>query len=460
MLRGAGVALTLPWLESLAPQRARAQPAETPRRYVSLYFPNGTADFWHPPAAGSGDVFKLSPILEPLAPVKQYLTVLTNVSNTATFGGHVEPSHSNCGAATWTCVKANGDGQNDSGISVDQVIAQSLGNTTPLSSIQVGLSTLDSYTDGLPGQHSRSMSWKGPKEPLYKIVNPQALFDRLTGGSANMPNVDTAAVMRRRALRLSLLDYVKDDTTTLQRKLGSSDRQRLDQYLTSVRSLEQRVSDSGMQLGAACSQPARPSQVYSVGNVPTDYNRGTHATLMIDLVVMAFACDMTRVVSFMLDDARSDFVYNFIKPRTFTDTGSEETTGTMGSYHGAQHAGDRDNGFATIGHWNAQKAAELAGKLAAINEPSGNGNLLDNTVITFACGMHSGNHDPADLPVALIGGGGKTSAGTVLNTNRNIVFPQEQRLANVHLTVMQKVFGLPDQVFGSSSGSIPELTSA
>ncbi len=455
VLRGAGVALTLPFLTSLQPKAARAQAAGT-KRYVSLYFPNGTAAFWQP--AGSGETWQLSPILEPLAPVKQYVSVLTNVANYATFGGPVNPSHSNCGAATWTCVRANGPNKGSSGISVDQVIANAIGRDSPLPSIQVGLSTLDSYTDGLPGQHSRSISWKSAAEPLYKIVNPQALFDRLTSGGAGTGTApaDEALAVRRRALRRSLLDFVLGDANALKAKLGQSDQRKLDQYLSAVRSLELRVADPTLQPTAAgCAMPARPSEVISVGNVPGGYNRDTHATLMIDLVVMAFACDITRVCSFMLDDARSDFVYNFLKERKFTDTGSMPGTAAVAGYHGLQHAGDRNNGFATIGHWNAQKAAELAGKLAAIRE--GDGNLLDNTVITFCSGMHGGNHDPGDLPIALIGGGGKTASGTVLKTDRHALFASEQRLADVHLTLLREVFGCADQTFGSSSGIIPDL---
>ena len=458
MLQGCGVALTLPWLEGFA--RAQASP---PRRYIALYFPNGTAHYWRPAAAGSGKAWQLSPILAPLEPVKSYVTVLTNVSNTASFAGqNPEPSHSNLGAATWTCVSPSGDGKRDSGISVDQVIANRIGQTTVLPSIQVGLSTLDSYTDGLPGQHSRSMAWKSASEPLYKLVNPQALFDRLTGSAAvSGVGGDAAAAMKRRALKLSVLDHVRDSTQGLQRKLGVSDRRRLDQFLSSVRSLEQRVAATGMQLPASakCQTLTRPGATYGVGNVPEDYDRGAHASLMIDLVVMALACDTTRVVSFMLDDARSDFVYDFLPMRTFSDTGSEPGSGTAPGYHGAQHAGDKNNGFATIGHWNAQKAAELAGKLQAITDGDA-GNMLDNTVITFASGMHGGNHDAADLPVALIGGGGKLANGNVLTTDRNIVFEREQPLANVHLTVMRSVFDCPEPSFGSSTGSIPELLRA
>ncbi|HET9955156.1 MAG TPA: DUF1552 domain-containing protein [Polyangiaceae bacterium] len=456
-LQGAGIGLALPWLETLAPRDARAQAQPTKRRYIMLYFPNGTADFWRPAAAGTGDAWKLSPILEPLAPVKKYLTVLSNVSNYAPFGGHVEPSHSNLGAATWTCVKPSGDGNANSGISVDQVIANRIGSSTRLASLQVGLSTLDSYTDGLPGQHSRSMSWKSANQPLYKIVNPQAVFDRLVSNVSSGSGTEDAAAARRRALKRSALDYVLKDASELQKKLSVSDRARLDQFLSSVRSLEKRVADSGVVAQPLeCGSIARPSEAYTVGNVGPGYSREKHASLMIDLVVMAIRCDVTRVVSFMLDDARSDFAYDFLKERKFTDAGSTEGSGTVGGYHGLQHAGDRNNGFATIGWWNAQKAAQLAQQLQQIDEGAA-GNALDNSVITFASGMKGGNHDARELPIALIGGGGKGASGTVLKTDRHVAFANETRLADVHLTILKQVFDCPETSFGASSGILPEL---
>jgi len=388
--------------------------------------------------------------------------VLQNVSNYAPFGGHVEPSHSNLGAATWTGVRPNGPQSGNSGISVDQVIANLIGGSTSLPSLQLGLSTLDSYTDGLPAQHSRSMSWRSASEPLYKVVNPQAVFDRLVsaGGAATTGGgaVDPAAA-RRRALQKSALDYVLGSATTLQAKLGADDRQKLDQYLTSVRSLERRVAAPAVQTTStsSCARVARPASPAAVGNVPAGYNRDSHATAMIDLVVMALQCDLTRVVSFMLDDARSDFVYDFIKERAFTDAGSTPGGNPVAGYHGLQHAGDRNNGFATIGWWNAQKAADLAGKLAALSDGAG-GNLLDSTVITFASGMHGGNHDAGDIPLALIGGGGKTAAGkTVLKTNTYFNFASERRLSDVHLTIIQKIFGGQMPSFGASAGIIAEL---
>lgn len=455
-LRGAGVALALPWLESLAPRGLYAQaPARV--RYVALWFPNGTAQFFRPRGEGAGDAWQLSPILEPLAPVKPYLSVLSNVANYSPFGGHVEPSHSNLGASTWTCARAGGPGNNHNAISSDQVVANAIGMHTPLASLQVGLSTLDSYTDGLPGQHSRSIAWKSATEPLYKLVNPQAVFDRLTSGplGPGMPADDTAA-MRRRALRASVLDYVLDHTARLQPKLGASDRRKLDQYLASVRALERRVAATGMQVGAACRPIARPTETYSLHNVPPDYDRGAHATLMNDLVVMALQCDITRVVSYMLDDARSDFVYDFLQQRAFTDQGSTPKDGRVGGYHGLQHAGDRNDGFATIGWWMAAQASDLATKLAALDDGDGQ-NILDNTVITFCSGMNGGNHDAGNLPLALLGGGGKTATGTVLKTDHHFAFPTEQALADVHLTVLNHVFGCGLTHFGASEGELPAL---
>jgi hypothetical protein len=286
-------------------------------------------------------------------------------------------------------------------------------------------------------------------------VNPQAVFDRLVSGVPSTTPDPNAA--RRRALKRSALDYVLESAGDLQKKLSASDRAKLDQFLTSARDLEKRAADPSMQVTqSVCAPGARPPASYSVGNVPSDYNRDAHAKIMIDLVTMAIQCDITRVVSFMLDDARSDFVYDFLKERKFTDTGSTEGTAPVAGYHGLQHAGDRNNGFATIGWWNAQKAAELAGKLMAIPEGD-SGNVLDNTVITFASGMHGGNHDPGDIPLALIGGGGKTAKGTALKTNQYFAFASEQRLADVHLTIQQKLFGCPNASFGASAGIIQDL---
>jgi hypothetical protein len=205
MLKGAtGVAISLPFLETLAPRKAHA--AGAVRRYIDVYFPNGTAPFWKP--TGGGTNWTLSGILEPFAPMKSKMMVVSGIGNYSPFGGHIEPSHGHNCAAAFTGTKANGTGNANSAISVDQVIANQMatanGGTppTPLHSLQLGLSTKLASFDGLPGQHSRSISWKSDSEPLYNIVSPQGAFDRLTGSGAGVPSatgnttVDPAATGR------------------------------------------------------------------------------------------------------------------------------------------------------------------------------------------------------------------------------------------------------------------------
>src|SRR5258706_1844657 len=169
VLKGTGIALSVPWLETFASKKAHA--AGAIKRYMAFYWPNGTASgFWTP--SGSGTALTLSPILQPLEPNKAKVLVLGNVGNYSPWNGHIEPSHGHNSATAWTGVRANGTGNNNSSISVDQQIAQLLTaqnggkSPTPLESLQIGLSTLESYTDGLPGPPSRSVSWKSASEPL------------------------------------------------------------------------------------------------------------------------------------------------------------------------------------------------------------------------------------------------------------------------------------------------------
>jgi hypothetical protein len=467
MLKGAGVTLALPWLETFAPRTAKAQAAAAKKRFINLYFCNGTAEFWRCAGGGSGDAaWQLSPIMEPLTPSRSYLAAMTNVSNNAPFGGgNPEPSHSNCGASTYSCVKANGQ---NNGITIDQVIANSMMGQTKLHSLQVGLSTWNSSPDGLPAQHSRSMAWKSATEPLYKVISPQAVFDRLVGtGTVTMPSAGMnmnptpdPLAERRRLLKKSALDYIIESSTSLQTKLSKSDQTRIGSFLSSARGLEQRVASASMpgttMASLGCGTLTRPTMTATVGTDPVGYNRNAHAELMIDLVAMTLQCDTTRVVSFMLDDARSDYVYGFIPMRTFTtamapSTASPEGTKPPGNYHETQHAGDTNNAFATIGHWNSQKANQLAQRL--INSPDGaGGNILDNTVIVYNSGMHGGNHDAANVPAALIGSGGK-----VLRNNIFHSFAGEKQLGDIYLTIMQKVFGMKDTSFGSGRNIVPEI---
>jgi hypothetical protein len=476
VLKGAGVALALPWLETFAPRTARAQAAAAKKRYVVLYFPNGSAEYWHPTSTvmtnATGDQWSLSPILAPLQPLKKYVTVMQNVGYLTALQ-KCNPSHGQLGQAMLTCTQPDlNPAVARAGVSVDQLIANAIGKQTVFPSMQVGLSTMDSYTDGTHPANSRSISWSSPTNPLYKVINPQAVFDSMltpaTQAAGGMSTAPDPTAARRRALQKSSLDYIVEQSSALKLRLGTSDVARLDLFLTSVRNLENRITNVAATVTQGCHVGARPPQAYSVsafngsgnGKVTAGYDRNLHADTMIDLVVMALQCDLTRVVTFMLDDARSDFPYLFLKLRNFTAGGSQLATTTvsdgnissgLSGFHGLQHAGDTNDGYATINYWLSDKAASFATKLMGSAE--GAGNILDNTTIHYGSGMHGGNHQGIDIPVALIGG-----HGGALKTDAYLPWPQTQLLQNVHLTVMQKVFGMTSTTsFAGSTGIAADL---
>jgi hypothetical protein len=446
-------------LPSLDRQVAKAQTSNK-KRLVVVYFPNGAAaDYWPANGQGAGDAWSLSPILAPLAQLKRKMITFSNLENYSCMRADpfVEPSHARCAGAFLTCadsdrIRKELGVEPANAVSVDQLIAAQLGAATVLPSLQVGLSTLNSFADGRHGSLSRSISWKSATEPLYKEVNPQSVFERLIAAGAGKGGVMDAEAereaQRRRALKKSALDAILDSTRDLMGRLAGSDRERLDRFLSSVRDLERRVAMVGTQMpGAnACGVVARPGESYGVGNVPDGYDRGTHADLMNDLIVMALECDVTRVVTHMLDDARSDFVYDHLQNRVFTAAGSSEGKGAVGGFHGLQHAGDSNNGYATINHWFSTKVCELAQRLESIAE--GDGTMLDNTVIMYAGSMHGSNHDANELPVVLLGGG-----GGVLRTDQHVVFaptPGDRPLRDLYYTLLRQVFSLDVASFGES----------
>jgi hypothetical protein len=234
-------------------------------------------------------------------------------------------------------------------------------------------------------------------------------------------------------------------------RLGVSDQKKMDEFLESVRAVEQRVTKvSGGMGGKACTPIAKPT-MNAVPNSPqrttATYNKGTHADVMNDLIVMAFQCDVTRIISYMLEDERSDYVYDHVPKRKFSPTGSVPGTGNCGGYHGAQHAGSTNDDFSTIGWWNAGKAAALCEKLDAIEDSPGV-SILDNCVVMYASCMHGGNHQVDELPVALIGSG----AGT-LRTDQHIVFPTmpgDRPMRDLYITILNHCFGLNVPSFGVS----------
>ena len=449
ILRGAGVVLALPWLESLAPRSAWAQDAGIVRkRYMPIYLPNGAAELWKPTAQGAGAAWKLSSVLDPFGALKAKMIVLTNLENGTSFnadgGSSVEPSHGRQPGAWLTCidpgvVRSKLGVSEANNISLDQTMAKtaSVVGSTPIKSLQVGLSTWYSYCDGQPCSNSRSVSWNEAGKPMYKSVDPLEVFNKLVGAitPTGMPD---AEAMKRAALNKSVLDAVLENAARTQARLGSADRAKFDEFLTSVRAVEkQATAVSGGMGGIACTPIAKPTMAQVLPDKAKQnsatYDKGTHADVMNDLIVMAFRCDLTRVITYMLEDERSEFIYSHVTKRNFTETGSTEATGTCPEYHGGGQHGNQ-NDFATITWWNVGKVAALCAKLDAIKE--GDKSILDNSVILFGGAMHGSNHACNQLPIALIGGGGgrlKVDQHVVLGT---------RWLRDLHITVMKEVFGM------------------
>jgi hypothetical protein len=258
---------------------------------------------------------------------------------------------------------------------------------------------------------------------------------------------------RRRARTKSVLDAVLENAQRTRDRLGKSDQQRMDQFLDSVRAVERRVVGvSASMANLACARPAidhwpRVEQSATAPRQTTDdYDKGLHADAMNDLIAMAFECDVTRVISYMLEDERSEFIYDHVEERAFTADGSSPKGGPCPEYHLAQHAGG--DPFATITWWNVGKVADLCRKLDAIEDAPGV-SMLDNTVVLFGSSMQSGTHAADMLPAALLGGG-----NLGLTSDQHLVL-DKRPLRDLYVTLMNEVFGLGVAGFGQNLTGAP-----
>jgi hypothetical protein len=470
-LRGAGVALSLPWLESLVPKGAMAQ-AGARLRYLPIFLPMGAAESWKPSTSGQGAAWQLSGILEPLQAFKSKMIVLTGMENGTSFNANgsssVEPSHGQQPGAWLTCidpkvVRMQLGLAEANRISLDQTMGKtpSVVGDTPIKTMQVGLSTWYSNCDFNPCSNLRSVSWSDQGKPMYKSVDPLEVFTQLTGvvssAPATPPGVPDPALQRRIALNKSVLDAVVENSTRTQARLGAADKAKMDQFLTHVRTVEKQATTMSLGMGGlACSPIAKPTLPGPIlpdkakQNSAT-YDKGAHADVMNDLIVMAFQCDATRVITHMLEDERSEFIYSHVPRRVFTATTSSAGTGVCGEYHNNGQHGDQ-NEFATMCWWNTGKVAALCAKLDAVKE--GDKSILDNSVIWFGSPMHGSNHSCGQIPMTLIGGGGGK-----LKTDQHIVFPKRW-LRDLHVTIMKDVFGMSGagvDDFGIARADVPYM---
>lgn len=378
-LRGAGASLALPFLPSMLPKAARAQ-GQRPTRFFAFYVPNGIhMAGWTPPSLGAE--WEMTPILEPLAPFRDQLLVLSGLRNDPARpdgpGDHAAGTGSFLTAAH--CFKTEGANIRN-GVSIDQVIANEVGGRHRFSSLVLGAEgggNAGGCDSGYSCAYSRNISWVDEARPAAKEINPVSLFNRLFGGA---DAVDPVVLAKKRLYQRSLLDFVAEDARRLDARLGAKDRQKLDQYLTSVRAVEQQIELAEAQQCAHQGEPGRPDDFIERGQA------------LMDLSVLAMQCDLTPVVTFMLANAGSNRAYPFL--------GIPE-----GHHQLSHHQGNPDNHakLQTIDIWEMQQLAYLLERMAAVDE--GDGTLLDNSVVFFSSEIEDGNsHRHSNLPVLLAGG--------------------------------------------------------
>jgi hypothetical protein len=431
-LRGAGTALALPLLDAMIPSMTAL--AKTPaaperlRRLGYVYIPMGCdRSRWTPPG-GHGALDELSFALAPLAPVKQHVTVLSNLELRNAYPG----THATSNSAFLSAARAKLTESADYylGTTADQLAARQLGRDTQLPSLELSmdLMTLAGQCDnGYACVYHNCLSWSSPTTPLPSEAHPRIVFERLFGEGAT--TAERRAALKTRA---SLLDSVMDDFAQLNKQLGPADRARVNQYLDTIREVERRIQRAEAN---AVAHPVR--DVERPLGVPASY--ADHARLMFDLQVLAFQADVTRVITFQLARETSN--------RTYPEIGVPDP------HHPLSHHGNdpkKIEKIARINRFHVSLFAEFLKKLR--DTPEGSGTLLDHSLLLYGSGMGNPNrHDHDNLPILVAGGAAGRMKG-----GRHIRFAKPTPLANLHLTLLDKV-GVQLDSFGDSRGKVDEL---
>jgi len=450
ILRGAGAFMALPLLDAMAGRgRAEGRDAsrgrdesgsrdasrgrdasahkdETPRRLVFVYVPNGVnRDVWTPNAVGP--LASLPPTLEPLAAWKEDLLVLGGLTlHTARANGDGPGDHARANAAFLTCAQARkADGAIHVGPSIDQVVARRIGSTTRFRSLEIGCedgAQSGQCDSGYACAYSSNLSWAAPTTPVPKEVDPRRLFDRLfrEGEEGDTPEERTARIARRR----SVLDLVREDAKRLSRRISTDDARKLEEYENSVRELERRLARAA-DGGGEVSETLRPA------GIPKD--RGEHARLLADVLVLALRTDSTRIATFALANEGSN--------------ASHVSIGVPEGHHEVSHHGGdatKREQVAKIDRFHVECFAHLVARLAEADERGVR--LLDSTHVLYGSGIGDGNrHDHGDLPILLLGGGAKGG--------RYVVTDKETPLANLHVALARRT-GTPLERFADSTAAL------
>ena len=428
-LRTVGATMALPMLDAMIPAATAASktPLGQAKRLGFVFMPMGCDESrWTP--GSEGDLSQLSPILQSLEPVKDQLSVLTNMELANAYPG----SHATSNSSFLSAAKARHTEGNDYylGTTVDQVAAKQLGQHTQLPSLELSMDlmqTVGQCDNGYACVYQNNLSWSTPTTPLPAEAHPRMVFESLfgDGGSAK----ERQAALKERA---SLLDAFRQNVARLKRDLGAADRARMDDYLETIREVERRIQQAEASVG----DHPLPDLDRPIG-VPAAY--ADHARLMFDLQCLAYQGDVTRVITFQLARETSN--------RTYPEIGVPDPHHPL-SHHGNDP--DKIARMAKINQFHVSLFSEYVQKLKAT--PDGDGSLLDSTLLLYGSGIGNPNiHDHTNLPTLVAGG-----AATGMRGHRHIRYHQPTPLANLHLSLLDRV-GVRLDAFADSDGKLEEL---
>ncbi len=432
-LKGMGAAIALPMLDAMTPALALPRVKASPLRLAFTYVPNGvTMAEWTP--VGSGAAFELSRILKPLESFRRDVVVISGLAQrNGNALGDGPGDHARAAASYLTGVHprktAGADIQN--GVSVDQIAARHLAAETRFASLELGCDdsrTVGNCDSGYSCAYTNSLAWRAPATPMPPETNPRLVFERLFG------DIDTSLTPEARARRLryrrSILDLVGERTRELATDLGPSDRRKLDEYLSSIRDIEQRIAKAEQDLTGLTPTIDKPT------GIPVLY--ADYINLMFDLQLVAFQTDSTRVVTLMMGREGS--------MRTYPEIGVPDP------HHPLTHHRGNAEWIERVTKVNAMHMELFAGFLSKLKAtPDGDGTLLDHSIVVYGSGLSDGNrHTHEDLPVLLAGRGGNLAAGT------HVVCPKGTPMTNLYLTLLDRV-GVREESLGDSTGRLEHV---
>jgi Protein of unknown function (DUF1552) len=433
-LKGMGTAIALPFLDAMTPALASNRVAgQAPVRMGFVYVPNGMdVRNWNLDYEGKLD--KLSRIMQPLERHKQDLLVLGNLTHNngrALLDGPGD--HGRCCGSYLTGIQPRKSAVDIKvGISMDQIVANQIGHQTRFPSLELGMEDSRQAGDcdsGYSCAYTNSLAWRGPSTPMPPETNPRLVFERLFG------DIDTSLTPEARARRMryrrSILDLVGERTTELSATLGPADKRKLDEYLSSIREIEQRIERAEKDLTGLTPTIDKPT------GIPVLY--ADYVNLMFDLQLIAFQTDMTRVVTMMMGREGS--------MRTYPEIGVPDPHHPLTHHRGNVEWIER---VTKVNELHMQLFAGFIAKMKAT--PDGDGSLLDHSVVVYGSGLSDGNrHTHEDLPVMLIGKGGNFKLG------HHITYPQGTPMTNLYLTLLDRM-GVQPEKLGDSTGMIEHLT--